>query len=238
MIRILLGWVACVFCLYGAPVFAKPLVLTNGKIYTVDATRSWAQAVAIGDNGTIIAVGSQQAVLQQTGADVDVIDLQGRMVLPGFQDIHLHAVEAGINADVCLFDAFDTLSGYADTVFDCAQQSKENDWVVGANVNMVNLFGLHENPVEVLDEIVPDRPVLILDDIGHGAWANSIALGLAGYDTAQDQPNGNIILRNAMGEPNGLFWKMRPTNCARLPFRPHRKTWTPLTPVCFRPLKH
>ena len=144
------------------------LVLTNADIYTVNENRDWAEAVAIDEDGIILAVWTKADALQAAGADAEVIDLGGRMVLPRFQDIHLHAVEAGVNPVLCGFDAFDDLNGLRDTVQDCAENGDTGEWVLGANVNMVNLLELHDNPVEVLDAVVPDRPVLILDDIGHG----------------------------------------------------------------------
>ncbi|UWQ75757.1 amidohydrolase [Leisingera sp. M658] len=142
------------------------------------------------------------------------------MVLPGFQDIHLHAVEAGVNAVLCPFEAFDTLAGYRATVRDCAENGETGAWVLGAGVNMVSLLELHSNPVTVLDEISPDRPVMILDDIGHGAWANSLALQAAGYDTAEDAANGNIILRGDDGRPNGVVLENAPHNLRTLAFPP------------------
>lgn len=203
--------------------FAETVVLTNGQIYTVDESRSWAEAVAIDADGIIIAVGTEDAVFAVTGEDVDVIDLKGQMVLPGFQDVHLHALEAGVNAQMCPFDAFDSIQGLSDTVADCADNGNTGEWVLGAGVNMVNLLSLHDNPVEVLDEVSPDRPVLVLDDIGHGAWANSLALKLAGYDTAQDADNGNIILRNDQGKPNGVVLENAPHHLRSLAFPPTKK---------------
>lgn len=183
---------------------ADTLILSNGKIYTVDESRSWAEAIAIDADGMIIAVGSENEVFGVTGNELDVIDLGGRMVLPGFQDVHLHAVEAGVNAVLCLFDAFDTIEGYLATVSDCADRGGTGEWILGAGVNMDNLLSLNSDPIALLDKIVPDRPVLILDDIGHGAWINSAAMIAAGYDTAPEESNGNIILRNTSGAPNGV----------------------------------
>ena len=199
---------------------SQNLVLTNADIYTVNENRDWAEAVAIDEDGINLAVGTKADALQAAGADAEVIDLGGRMVLPGFQDIHLHAVEAGVSTVLCGFDAFDDLNGLRDTVQDCAENGDTGEWVLGANVNMVNLLELHDNPVEVLDAVVPDRPVLILDDIGHGAWANTMALAMVGYDTAPDAPNGNIILRNGAGTPNGVVLENAPHNLRTAAFPP------------------
>ncbi|MBQ4825510.1 amidohydrolase [Leisingera sp. HS039] len=210
------GWAL----LAGGAANADSLVLTNAAIYTVDEARSRAEALAIDEDGIITAVGSEAEVLAAAGEDPEIVDLAGRMVLPGFQDIHLHAVEAGVNAVLCPFEAFDTLAGYKATVQGCAENGDTGAWVLGAGVNMVNLLELHSNPVTVLDEISPDRPVMILDDIGHGAWANSLALQAAGYDTAKDAANGNIILRGADGRPNGVVLENAPHNLRTLAFPP------------------
>ncbi|MCF6433490.1 amidohydrolase [Leisingera sp. MMG026] len=210
------GWAL----LAGGAANADSLVLTNASIYTVDEARSRAEALAIDEDGIITAVGSEAEVLAAADEDPEIVDLGGRMVLPGFQDIHLHAVEAGVNAVLCPFEAFDTLAGYKATVQGCAENGDTGVWVLGAGVNMVNLLELHSNPVTVLDEISPDRPVMILDDIGHGAWANSLALQAAGYDTAKDAANGNIILRGADGRPNGVVLENAPHNLRTLAFPP------------------
>lgn len=127
----------------------------------------------IDEDGITLAVGTKADVLQAAGTDAEVIDLGGRMVLPGLQNIHLLAVEAGVNYVLCGFDAFDDLNRLRDTVQDCAENGVSCELVLEANVNMVNLLEIHDNPVEFLDAVVPDRPVLILDYIGHGAWANT-----------------------------------------------------------------
>lgn len=202
---------------------SETLILTNAKIYTVDKNRSWAEAIAIDDNGIIIAVGSEKAVFNSISADIKIIDLNGRMMLPGFQDVHLHAIEAGVNSKLCLFDAFDSLDGYKNTVQDCAEYGETGEWILGAGVNMPNLLDLHDNPVEVLDKVSPDRPVLILDDIGHGAWINTAAMKLAGYDTAVDKPNGNIILRTKNGSPNGIVLENAQHRLRSLAFPPTKK---------------
>ncbi|WP_299866678.1 amidohydrolase [uncultured Hoeflea sp.] len=214
--------VALALALFPQVGLAQTVVLTGGNIYSVDENRSWAEAVAFDPDGIIIAVGSMTSVMAAAGQDPKVIDLMGRMVLPGFQDVHLHAVEAGVNSVLCEFEPFDNLDNYRATVEDCAENGDTGEWVLGSGVNMTALLELHPNPVAVLDELVPDRPVLILDDIGHGAWANSLALRSVGYDTAADAPNGNIILRNDAGAPNGVVLENAPHNLRTQAFPPTR----------------
>jgi len=183
----------------------KTRVLVNAKIYTVDTRRSWAQAMAINPAGVIVGVGTRAEVLAGTGDNIDIVDLEGRMILPGFQDVHLHALEAGVNASMCEFGADETLPDYQWLLRQCIRQNKTSAWIVGSGVNIARLLEKSANPVSVLDAVTKDRPVLILDDLGHGAWANSVALKMVGYDRLQANPAGGTVLRNAKtGKPNGV----------------------------------
>ncbi|WP_430440926.1 amidohydrolase [Shinella sp.] len=185
-------------------IWAAPVVVTNAKIHTVNPSRASAQAIAIDDNGVILAVGTEEEALAAAGKQARLVDLRGMSVLPGFQDAHMHLIEAGVNEILCSFEPFDTLGNTLATVEDCMASSK-TDWVLGSGVSMTNLLDQDDNPIALLDETSPDRPVLILDDIGHGAWANSAAMRAAGYDVADVNPSGGIILRNKKtGKPNGI----------------------------------
>jgi len=188
----------------GSTAYAAPLVLANAKVHTVNPAAPSAQAIAMDEDGVIIAVGDEVSVLRAAGEGAERVDLGGMLVLPGFQDAHMHLVEAGVNEILCEFEPFDTLESTLATVEDCLKSSR-TAWVLGSGVSMTNLLDQSDNPIALLDEIAPDRPVLILDDIGHGAWANSAAMRAAGYDTMRDNPPGGIILRDATtGKPNGV----------------------------------
>ena len=215
---------ACLPLICAAGVQAQSIVLTNAEVYTVnparDWTRDWAEAIAIDENGIITAVGTETQVLAAAPADATVVDLGGRMVLPGFQDVHLHAIEAGTNERLCPFDAFDTLAGHHRSLRHCIAETPLGDWVLGANVNMAHLLELHQRPIDVLDALAPDQPVLILDDIGHGAWVNSAALRAAELDGVQPDRDGNIILRDQAGLPIGVVLENAPHLFRNLAFPP------------------
>jgi len=186
------------------PAMAEPTVLTNAKVHTVNRTQPEAQAVAIDDKGVIIAVGTEAEAKAAAGANARTVDLGGRLVLPGFQDTHMHLIEAGVNQVLCEFEPFDDIDGTLATVEDCLEQS-EGGWVVGSGVSMTNLLDQDDNPIALLDEISAVRPILILDDIGHGAWANTVAMRAVGYDQIDGNPPGGIILRDKKtGKPNGV----------------------------------
>ena len=92
---------------WSAPAVARTKVLTNANIHTVNPRAPAARAMAIDDDGRIIAVGAEKDVLAAAGKDAQIIDLEGRMVLPGFQDAHVHLVEAGVNKILCEFGPFE-----------------------------------------------------------------------------------------------------------------------------------
>jgi predicted amidohydrolase YtcJ len=183
---------------------AETTVITNAKIHTMNPKAPLTDTVAIDEHGVIVAVGSEDTVLAKVGDGAKTVDLGGKALLPGFQDTHVHLIEAGVNSILCEFEPFAPLEETEDTVHDCAGESK-GEWILGSGVSMTHLLDETDNPVAVLDKISSDRPILILDDIGHGAWANSVALKVAGYDTIKGNPPGGIILRNRKtGAPNGI----------------------------------
>ena len=180
------------------------VVYTNGAIYTVNANQPWAQAVAV-RNGVILAVGTQQEVLAQVNGTPRMIDLNGAMMLPGFQDPHLHALEAGLNTNLCIVSQFGEFAQYISEVQACASQQPNSAWVRASGANMAALLHRDRLPIEVLDEAVSDRPVIVLDDLGHGAWLNTLAMQAVGYDTMTSDPAGGILVRDPdTGDLTGL----------------------------------
>lgn len=174
---------------------ATDIVYTNGAIYTVNLDQPWAETVAI-RNGIILAVGPEQDVLAQVNNTAQIIDLHGAMMLPGFQDPHLHVLEAGLNESLCLVSDFSEFDTYISEIRACASQQPNSEWVRAAGVNIADLLYRQRLPIDVLDEAVPDRPVIILDDKGHGAWLNSLAMQAVGYDTMAGNPAGGILVRD------------------------------------------
>ncbi|WP_282610398.1 amidohydrolase [Pelagibius sp. Alg239-R121] len=185
----------------GPVVAGDAMVLTNARIYTVDAERSRAEAMAIDESGVILAVGSNEEIVGTYGTG---IDLKDRMVLPGFQDAHLHAVEAGITANFCLLPQFGSKADYEQALTDCADELSDRSWVIGAGVNMAALLDSLEDPLGLIDSIIEDRPAVILDDLGHGAWANTQALAAAGFDSLTQDPRGGILVRMEDGSLTGV----------------------------------
>jgi predicted amidohydrolase YtcJ len=179
------------------------LVFTGGAVYTVDATRSWARAVAVkGDR--IVAVGTDDELGDLIGAGTDVIDLRGRMLLPGFQDAHVHPVAAGVDMLQCDLHLAGSLPEYERIVRTYAETHAGDPWIVGSGWSM-DVFPGGTPTRDVLDRLVPDRPVFMPNRDGHSAWVNSRALELAGVTRVTSDPADGRIERDAAGEPTGTL---------------------------------
>lgn len=197
MIRIV---IACL-TIMGGPVAAGTLIV-NARIYTVDQNQPQATALLITDAGVIGAVGDS-ARLRAQYPNADIVDLDGRTVLPGFQDAHLHALEAGMYEDFCLPPQFGDETEYRYALEECAAIAS-GEWVLGAGVNMATLLEQVRDPLALIDAMIPDRPALIVDDLGHGAWANSLAFARAGLDPSGPDPQGGMFAPNLSGGVSGV----------------------------------
>ncbi|MHB1740181.1 MAG: amidohydrolase [Actinomycetes bacterium] len=179
------------------------LVVTGTDVYTVDPARSWTDAVAVRD-ARIVALGSP-AVHKLVGPDTRVVEARGGLVLPGFQDAHLHPPVAGRNLLHVALDGLDGPVAYLGEIARYAAAHPEQEWIVGGGWAMEHFPGGTPRK-EDLDAIVPDRPVFLFNRDVHGAWVNSVALVRAGI-TAQtpDPTDGRIERDPTTGEPTGTL---------------------------------
>ena len=190
------------------------LALTGGAVYTVDAARSWASAVAI-RAGRIVYVGSDAGVRPFVGEKTRVIPLEGRMLLPGFQDAHVHPVSSGIELSQCALNDLESREAVVAKIRDCAGAPSE-EWLVGSGWSLA-LFPNADPGRELLDGIVPDRPAFFAAEDGHSAWVNSRALALAGIEAGTPDPaNGRIERDPTSGEPTGTLRESAVDLVARL----------------------
>jgi predicted amidohydrolase YtcJ len=227
-LRKLAVWcLACVFVtglLAGcAPETAGPqaadTVFRNGKVYTVDANRSIAAAVAVRD-GRIVFVGADDEATSYIGAATTVVDLRGRMMLPGMQDIHVHPIEAGVEKMNLYLGDLKSIDAYKAAIVDYAQSNKDLPWIIGSGWEF-HVFGPGVTPDrKILDALAPDRPVYLASYDDHAGWANSAALRIAGISKdTPDPPGGRIVRDPVSGEPTGtleeearqLVFKVMPT---------------------------
>jgi predicted amidohydrolase YtcJ len=179
------------------------LVLRGGRIYTVDAARSWAQAVAV-RAGTIIAAGTDAQIDALTGPGTQVIDLAGRMVLPGFIDAHVHASAAGLERLRCDLSEAHGLDDYLAIVRQYAQGEPDAQWITGGGWS-IDVFPGGIPSRRDLDRVVPDRPVFLSNRDHHAAWVSSKALELAGVTASTQDPADGRIEREPDGTPSGTL---------------------------------
>ena len=186
-----------------APDFADS-VLVNGRVYTVDAERRWAEAVAV-RNGEIIAVGDNESILEYVGAATETIDLAGDMAMPGFHDTHVHPLEGGYLLRQCdLLDHGTSEDAIIRLLRQCTENS-DDEWIVGFGLDL-SLFSINGPDKRILDEIAPDRLFFVIAADGHTVLVNSKVLKLAGISTdTPDPPEGVIERRSDTGEPNGTL---------------------------------
>lgn len=179
------------------------LVFVNGAVYTVDAARRWANAVAVAD-GAIVAVGSDAEIRKLAGRDTEVVDLEGRMLLPGFQDAHAHPPASGLDLLRCNLSEEYSLAAYERVVAGYAAANPNEDWIAGSGWSM-DVFAGGNPPKEALDRVVPDRPVRLWSRDGHSVWVNSRALAIAGVTSDTPDPSDGWIVRAERGEPAGAL---------------------------------
>ncbi|NOX29102.1 MAG: amidohydrolase [Actinobacteria bacterium] len=179
--------------------------MIGAEVYTVDTNEPWAAAFSYDTDGVITAVGSTEMVMAAAGANPTVIDASGSMIVPGFQDTHVHVLEAGINADLCFIPASQSLEQYEVLAGECADQQPDAEWVLAAGPSLFELRDTNELPIEALDRAIPDRPALILDDLGHAVWTNTLGLEAAGIGPDDPDPQGGVLHRDVdTGRLTGL----------------------------------
>ena len=201
--RLIVAFTLASSLLYAQQTKSADLVFKNGAIYTSDAARSWADAVAIkGDQ--IIYVGPNSGVQQYVSYTTRVIDLQGKMLLPGFSDSHVHPVSSGMQLSDCALTNIATVSGVLEAIKQCKSNLNGKKWIVGAGWELP-LFQNANPSKELLDQIAPDIPVFLEAADGHSAWVNSKALILAGINRDSKDPVRGHIERNKDGEPTGTL---------------------------------
>ncbi len=183
---------------------AADLLLTDTSAYTVDKERRTVGAVAVKD-GRIAAVGTDDEMRELVGPNTHVLTLSGRMIVPGFQDAHIHPAFAGRNLLRLNLDHLHTVESYLDAIAAYASGHPDEPWITGGGWAMY-LFPGGTPHKEDLDRLVPDRPVFLMNRDVHGAWVNSRALELAGITRETPDPwDGRIERDPATGDPTGTL---------------------------------
>ncbi len=182
------------------------LILTNGKIYTVDESNPWVSAVAVsGQRYTY--VGDNRGAMALRGGKTKVIDLDGNMAMPGINEAHAHPILGGIESLQCLFSPAATPAEIRASIEACRTSAPHAPWIVGGRWSS-SLFKEHDlgNPRLWLDAFSADKAISLADDTGHNRWVNSKALALAGI-TAETRIAGGEVGVDANGALNGLLFE-------------------------------
>jgi predicted amidohydrolase YtcJ len=181
------------------------IILINGKVYTENASQSWAQAVAIRGE-KIIAVGDDARIEKLRGPATKVIDAGGKLVLPGFVDCHIHFLEGSISLGQANLEGAKNPAEIQYILREYANKHPGSGWILGGGWNYA-MFGRENLPdKKYLDELFPNRPAFLVGYDGHTSWANSRALALAGINKDTPDPaNGAIARDPKTGEATGAL---------------------------------
>ena len=179
------------------------LVLTGGRIQTMDRRRTVVRALAV-RGGRITAAGDDRVVGAHVGPRTRVVALRGRTVTPGFGDAHVHPVSSGVGRLQCSLEDVTGRDRYHEIIAAYADSHPDEAWIVGDGWSMADFPGGIPRR-EDLDRIVPDRPVFLASRDGHTAWVNSRALEIAGITADTPDPADGRIDRDADGRPVGAL---------------------------------
>ena len=177
------------------PIPIADTIIAQGKVYTGNIDQPWATAVAIRD-GRIVAVGDEQTIYKLHSAATKVIEAGGHLVLPGFVDCHIHFLDGSLSLGRVNLEGAKDTSDIQQRLREYAAKHPGKDWVLGRGWNYA-IFGSEALPhKKYLDEVFPDRPVLLEGYDGHTYWANSKALSAAGITNGTPDPPNGVIVRD------------------------------------------
>ena len=201
-----LGIAASILTLSSANAQEADTIYTGGTIFTVNAEIPLAEAVAI-KNRKFIAVGSAESVENHRGPETQVVDLNGGFAMPGIIDVHMHPFEdfhrdsylLGIEDNSTPESILAEIKAYADA-------NPDKEWIIGGSWPP-GMFPDEAPTRELLDSVIPDRPVFIQDQSAHSVWMNTKALELSGIMAARDAdlPDGSVVVRDGFGVPSGTI---------------------------------
>lgn len=181
------------------------LVVNNATIYTVNNAAPLAQSMAI-KNGKIIYVGDNESVNEFIGDNTEVKDLAGKLVLPGLHDVHIHPLESASEATHFTLPEYADINEYQAVIENASIQHSDAKWLIGYGHNIDGLLELTQSPRAVIDQVVNDRPVIIMEQTSHSMWVNSKALSIANITQQSRDPIGGVFGRDESGVLNGILY--------------------------------
>src|SRR5438094_5463478 len=191
-------------CANAQPKPTATLIITNAAVYTVDKQHPRAEAVAVvGDR--IVAVGSRAEIDLWRGTETKVINAGGKLVLPGFNDAHVHFIQGGAQLDqVQLTDAASPQE-FVKRIAAQVAKTPKGEWILGGRWDETKWPKPELPTKELVDAVTAATPIFVERYDGHEALANSAAMKLAGIDAKTADVPGGVIVRDATGNPTGIF---------------------------------
>ena len=199
-----------VLCLLTLPAYSADLVLRNGKIVTLDPSNPQVQAIAI-TRGKIVAVGTDAQISSQIQASTKVINLAGRLAIPGFIEGHGHFTGIGQSKMVLNLRDVKNWDQIVAMVAAAAREAKPGEWILGRGWHQekwetkpspeVHGFPVHDS----LSKASPNNPVILTHASGHGSFVNAAAMASANITKATPDPAGGEIMKDANGNPIGFM---------------------------------
>ncbi|CAN5702158.1 amidohydrolase [soil metagenome] len=200
----LLFFVCLIVANTNAQKMSVEMVVVNAKVRTMDTAKPNAEAFAVVGN-KIVAVGTNQEIRALVGANTKILDANGKLVLPGFNDSHVHFLEGGLQlANGDLRDA-KSPQEFARRIKEFAAKLPKGQWILGGNWDHENWTPNNLPTKELIDAVTPDNPVFISRLDGHMALANSLALKMAQVTKDTKDVAGGEIVRDKNGEPTGVL---------------------------------
>ena len=183
---------------------AADTIITNANIWTVDRNHPKAEAVAI-LNQRIIAVGTSVEMDGWRGPRTRIIDAGGKLLLPGFNDAHVHFVSGGFQLDQVQLTDAKTHDEFVQRIAAQARKLKKGEWILGGEWDEQNWSPPELPTHDWIDQVAPDNPVFIERHDGHESLANALAMKLANVTSETKAPAGGEVVRDPQGNPTGIF---------------------------------
>jgi predicted amidohydrolase YtcJ len=183
---------------------AADLIVNNAKVWTVDATQPSAQAVAV-LRDRIVMVGSNASVAPWRGPNTRVIDAAGKLLLPGFNDAHVHFVDGGRQLDSVQLNDATSAAEFTRRIAERVARTPQGEWITGGDWDETKWSPPELPSRQMIDPVTGDIPVFVSRYDGHMGLANSAALRAAGVTAATRDPPGGVIVRDAQGNPTGAL---------------------------------
>ncbi len=201
----------------------EPLLLRDGRVLTQNPSAPVADSIFI-EGGRIVYVGPESA-LSIPQAGVRVIDLDGKTLIPGFNDCHMHVLPYGLDlakADLSPAAGITSIPSLIETLRRWVKENPQSQWMLGNRYDQNTFPGAAHPTKWQLDAAFPDRPVMLMQTSKHAGTANSVALRMAGITRETPNPDAGEIVRDSDGEPTGVLLETAVALVARLVPKPDK----------------